>query len=218
LKENLEMARKKAAKKHEVTHIVVLLDRSGSMESVREDTIGGFNAFLLEQKKLKGTAVLTLAQFDNKYELVHTRKAIETVPELTKNTFVPRGSTALLDGIGRTINETDQTPKADKVVFAIITDGGENSSVEFTRDKVFEMIKAHDKWEFVFLGANQDAIGTGGSLGIVQGKSMTYAANAAGTQSAFSSLSRATSNYRGGAVGQMAFDAEDRELQKKAGA
>ena len=216
--------------KQNLTDINVVLDRSGSMESVRTDTIGGFNAFLKTQKEAPGEATLTLAQFDDQYEIVHNGKNIQDVPNLTAETFVPRGMTALLDAIGRTVNATgarlsampeDQRP--GKVIFVILTDGQENKSSEFTKAKINEMIK-HQKeayrWDFVFLGANQDAIHAGTSLGINAGNTMTYAANSKGTAAAFASVGATMCAYRSGAsqAKNQFFSDEDRKKQKNAGA
>lgn len=214
----------------DLTDISIVLDRSGSMESARTDTIGGFNAFLKTQKEAPGEALLTLAQFDDQYEIVHNGKAIKDVPNLTAETFVPRGMTALLDAIGRTINTTgarlstlpeDQRP--GKVIFVILTDGQENKSTEFTRAKISEMIKHQTeayKWDFVFLGANQDAIQAGASIGVMAGNSMTYAANAKGTQAAFASVGATMGAYRGGdqTLKSSFFSSDDRTAQAQAGA
>lgn len=212
--------------KKDFADITFVLDRSGSMSSVRADTIGGFNAFIEAQRKVPGECNASLVQFDDQYEIVYTAKPVKDAPELTAETFVPRGMTALLDAIGRTINATgkrlEAIPEADrpsKVIFVILTDGGENSSKEFTREKVFEMI-THQKntyqWDFVFLGANQDAISAGASLGIAAGSTMTYASNAVGTKHAFASASAYAARSR--TVGTASFSDEDREKQKQAGA
>ena len=172
------------------THISIVLDRSGSMESVKADTIGGFNAFLQEQKTAPGEATLTLAQFDNEYDLLENFAPIEIVKPLTDTTYVPRGSTALLDAIGRTIVDIGarlaslpEDARPSHVLFVILTDGEENASHEFTRPKIFEMI-SHQRdayaWEFVFIGANQDAISAGASMGISAGNSIAYAPSPAG--------------------------------------
>jgi hypothetical protein len=206
--------------------ITVVLDRSGSMQSVRQDTIGGFNAFLGEQRKLPGQCTVSMVQFDDQYEPLYSGKPVQDAPPLSADNFVPRGMTALLDAIGRTINETGRRlaamPEAHrpgKVLFVILTDGGENSSKEFTRQQVFDMI-GHQKsvysWDFVFLGANQDAISVGRSLNIADGSAMTYAANPVGTQAAFASASAYASQTRSGAQGS--FSDEDRRKQEQAGA
>ena len=212
--------------RQDLTDISVVLDRSGSMEAVRADTIGGFNNFLDTQKKQPGEALLTLMQFDTEFDLVHSGRNVRDVPALTQDTFVPRGLTALLDAIGRTINATGarlsampEEQRPSKVLFVIMTDGFENSSKEFHEPQINDMINAHRtkySWEFVFLGANQDAIKTAASMGIPQKTSMTYATNAIGTQNVFRSASILASTYR--ATGQAAFTDEDRRKQTEAGA
>jgi Mg-chelatase subunit ChlD len=209
------------------TDISVVLDRSGSMESVRSDTIGGFNTFLKEQQACPGRANLSLIQFDDHYEVVHASKTIGEVPALTSQTFVPRGSTALLDAIGRTINDTgarlsamDEESRPGKVVVVILTDGHENSSHEFTKAKINEMITRQREayaWEFVFLGANQDAIAVGQGMGFVGANAMTYAPNAAGTEAAFVATSANLRSYRTGTSTTTGYSDADREAQKRAG-
>jgi hypothetical protein len=214
--------------RQDLADLTIVLDRSGSMSAVKADTIGGFNTFLRDQQQVPGDARLTLVQFDTEYEFVHRGAPIRDVPPLNDTTFVPRGGTALLDAVGRAINEAGARlaaiPEADrpgKVIFVILTDGGENSSTEYTRDRVFQMI-SHQRekyaWEFVFIGANQDAIAAGQSLGIAKGSSMTYAANAVGTQSAFASTSNNLRSYRTGLTPDAAFTDDDRKKQADAGA
>lgn len=194
----------------QATHITIVLDRSGSMESVREDTIGGFNVFLNEQKAEPGQATLTLVQFDNEYEVVYDTLPLAKVPPLTQKTFQPRGSTALLDAIGRAMNETGKrlaempdSERPGKVLLVIMTDGYENASQEFTSEQIFQKI-THQRevysWQIVFIGANQDAIATGSSLGIAPSNSLNYVADSAGTTYAMKRLSRATVRSRSAPV------------------
>jgi len=216
--------------KTDLTDISVVLDRSGSMQSVRNDTIGGFNAFLKTQKEAPGEALFTLVQFDDQYEVVYSGKNIKDVPDLTEKTFVPRGMTALLDAIGRTINATGsrlatmpEDERPSKVIFVILTDGDENASKELTKEKVNELIKHQTEayqWDFVFLGANQDAIKAGASMGIMAGNSMSYAANAKGTAAAFASVGATMCAYRSGDASAKTafFSDDDRMKQKQAGA
>lgn len=217
--------------KNNHTDITIVLDRSGSMGrmgSVAADTIGGFNQFLDDQKKVPGTATITLNQFDDKYERVIDAQDIQTAHNLTKETFVPRGMTALLDGIGKSISDTgtrlsaiDESNRPSKVVMVIITDGGENSSKEYTKTQINKMIQEQrDKysWEFVFLGANQDAIATAESFSIPKGNAMTYAHNSAGTISAFASTSRNLQSVRMCHSQSMAYTDADRKEQEAAGA
>jgi hypothetical protein len=205
--------------------ITIVLDRSGSMETVRADTIGGFNQFITAQAALPGACNVSLVQFDNAYEPVYVGRAVQSAPLLDAQTFVPRGGTALLDAIGRTINETGRRLEAmpdearpSRVLFVILTDGGENASHEFTLDKVFSMIehqkKAYD-WDFAFLGANQDAIKVGARMGIGAGSTMSYAANKVGTQGAFHAASKYAIVTRSGL--KASFDEEDRKTQAEAG-
>lgn len=210
------------------TDISVVLDRSGSMQAIANDVIGGFNTFLKEQQETSGEATLTLAQFDDMYEVVHDNKPLNTVPPLTSKTFVPRNGTALLDAIGRTVNATGkrlsdlpEAQRPDKVVFVIITDGQENASREFTATQVKDLLNQQREtynWQFVFLGANQDAIITGMCMGVTRGANLTYAANARGTQSAFGSTTKNLKDYRMGAKANLDFTDKDREEQKLAGA
>ncbi|MHA1839870.1 MAG: vWA domain-containing protein [Candidatus Ranarchaeia archaeon] len=187
--------------------ITVVLDRSGSMSVIRYDTIGGFNTFLKDQKKEEGTAKLTLVQFDDKYDVVYNNLILEETKELDGQSYVPRGSTALLDAIGRTINDTGarlaalpESERPEEVIFVIITDGEENASHEFTNKKqVFDMIKHQtDKygWEFLYLGANQDAIKEAASYGIKGTHSMGYAHSGQGITRSFDSISRSVKCHR----------------------
>jgi hypothetical protein len=209
--------------------ITIILDRSGSMESVRSDTIGGFNHFLETQQKADGEAVLSLVQFDDQYEIVYLDKNIKSADKLSDATFQPRGMTALYDAIGRTINSVGQrlaalpeTERPDKVLFVIMTDGFENSSREFQAAKIGEMInhqRDNYKWEFMFIGANQDAVLSAQEIGIPAQAALTYAANSAGTQAAFGSAAEKVFAYRQSSMPMaLHFDDEDREKQKKAGA
>jgi len=202
------------------TQIIVVLDRSGSMHAIADDTIGGFNQFLKEQKKQKGKAKMSLILFDDQYDVVFEGLDIQNVVDLNENTFVPRGMTALLDAVGKTINSTYSTIKSTKkkdrpeqVVFVVITDGYENHSKEFTREAIFNMItemKEKDKWQFMFLGANQDAIQVGGQYGYGANSSLSYAANSKGVSASYSAVSDKISTYR--STGQLSkFTEEDRK-------
>jgi uncharacterized protein YegL len=209
------------------TDITIILDRSGSMESVKSDTIGGFNSFLSEQQKITGEASISLVQFDDKYETVYIDKDINSADKLTEETFQPRGMTALYDAVGRTINavgqrlaETDENERPDKVVFVILTDGFENASKEFSAVKINQMI-SHQKevysWDFIFIGANQDAVLSAKAIGISANAALTYAANSEGTEAAFGSIAQKVGAYRQSSVkASLNFDDEDRAKQDKA--
>lgn len=180
------------------TYISVLLDRSGSMGSVKEETISGFNHFIKDQKKAGDNASLTLVQFDTQsIDVVHENVPIKHVPELTGETYSPRGGTPLLDALGEAITKTGESLSAipensrpDKVVFVVITDGQENSSHKFTKSKIKEMIEHQTnfyQWVFVYLGANQDAFAEAGSIGIKPATVSNYVV--AKTESAFATTS-----------------------------
>jgi uncharacterized protein YegL len=204
--------------KYDFTDITVVLDRSGSMSAVANDTIGGFNQFIKEQKSVKGKANLTLMQFDTEYELVHNGKDIKEVPSLE---FSPRGGTALFDAVGRSITETgtrlrrmSDKDRPAKVIFVIITDGEENSSKEYTREKVKGMITHQQEkynWSFVFLGANIDAIQAAGYMGISGYNAMNYAPTGVGMAAAFGTTSSNMASYRCGTSADMSYSDEDRK-------
>ena len=209
--------------KKDYTAIFVNLDRSGSMGAIASDMIGGFNQFVKSQRELKhGECTLSLYQFDNKFEVVYENKPINDVPPLI---LIPRDNTALYDSVGKTINlvgeqlsKLDESQRPDKVLVVIITDGFENASHEFTVDKVKEMIEHQTnvyKWEFSYIGANQDAWAVGGSLGIKSSANLSYAGNAVGTSHMFESLSSNVSSFR--SCGTYNFSKEDIDAQKKAG-
>jgi len=183
-----------------LTEIVVVMDKSGSMQSCRQDAIGGLNQFIDEQKKLAGEANFTLIQFDDKYDVVHFGIPIASVPTCD---LVPRGSTALFDAVGRAINETGQRlankPENERpglVVFVIITDGGENASKEFRSKRMIRDMIQHQtekyNWRFLYLGSCQDGFQEGSSLGI--SSSYTYTQN--NTNKAFMLASRLSSRMR----------------------
>jgi hypothetical protein len=221
---------KKKEKQSSQTEIVVVLDRSGSMGSIAPSTVEGFNKFLLEQQNSEGEAFITLVQFDDRYEMNYSSIPVKNAqPLILGESFVPRGSTALLDAIGRTIEEL----KTDRdVVFVIITDGEENSSKTYKRkaiNKMIDNLTKEEDWKFLFLAANQDAIRTGSSLGISANNSITYAATSAGAYNVFSTVSCNMSNYRSAKMSTSDFNSsflEDtlkftdsqREEQKKEGA
>ena len=178
------------------TEIVVVLDRSGSMGSIAQPTVDGLNSFINEQKAAEGEAFVTLVQFDNQYQIDYSSQAINEVKNLINGeTYVPRATTALLDAIGKTINEI----KTERdVIFVIITDGAENASTEFNREQIFKMIEERKKsgWTFLFLGANQDAISAGAAFGISASNSVNFNANMQSVNSMFTSVSNKMSSYR----------------------
>ena len=178
------------------TDLIIILDHSGSMQSIQQSTVDGFNVFLNEQENAEGEAFLTLVQFDDRYQIDYSKVPVKEVnPLILGETFVPRATTALLDAIGKTIEEftTDRD-----VVCVIITDGEENASTVYKREAILNMIKTKesDGWKFIFLAANQDAIQTGRSIGISHHNSITYAASDAGVGNTYQSFSQNVSSYR----------------------
>ena len=184
-----------------LTHLYFLLDRSGSMVSLREDTIGGFDTFIAEQRTAPGRCRVTLAQFDNEYDEVYADRDIATVPSLV---LVPRGSTALLDALGRLVVSAGERlaalPEQDRpgsVVVGVMTDGYENASRDWTHDRIKALIEQQSReygWQFLYLGADQDAIEEGTKMGFAAGKSMTYSRGKA--RDAIGHLSRNVGSYR----------------------
>ncbi|HRW20226.1 MAG TPA: VWA domain-containing protein [Dermatophilaceae bacterium] len=165
----------------DLTHIYFLLDRSGSMQSIKADTEGGFDAFIAEQRTTGGTCRVTLAQFDTDYDIVYAARPIADVPRLD---LQPRGMTALLDSMGRLITDTGrelaglpEAERPDTVLVGIMTDGEENSSQEWSHAAIKALVEQQTRdygWQFLYLGADQDAIEVGASVGIAPGQSLTY--------------------------------------------
>lgn len=192
--------------KENSTSINVIIDASGSMQHLSQDTIGSFNTFLTEQQAFPGEAAFTLCTFNTDYRLVHDFTPISSVPALDAKIYRAEGGTALLDAMGTTMDSVgaklaampeDQRPS--KVIFLIITDGHENSSHRYTPAQIKQMVE-HQKdvysWEFVFMGANIDAIAAGAGLGIDVRNTLNYAATSAGTKSLYSSVSASMNSYR----------------------
>lgn len=194
-----------------LTEIVFVLDRSGSMSSIAADMRGGFDAFIQKQREVAGECNVTLVQFDDRYDVVYKGRPLHEVKALE---LVPRGSTALLDAVARAIAETGERLSAlrecdrpERVLFVVITDGDENASREYKGDegrrRVFDMI-THQRekynWEFVFMGANQDSIKAATSIGISARNAVTYSANSSGTKGIMCGLSDRVASYRSGDI------------------
>ena len=192
--------------KNKITELVFILDRSGSMSGLESDTIGGYNAMLKKQQEEPGEAIVTTVLFDDNYELLHDRTNIKGIKSITEKEYYVGGLTALLDAIGKTIskivNATRHTAKehqAEKVIFVITTDGMENASREYDHHKVKEMIeyqKSRYNWEFIFLGANIDAVSTARDLGISEDRAVKYHADGEGTILNYNVVSEAIINLR----------------------
>ena len=189
-----------------ITELVFILDRSGSMHGLESDTIGGFNSLIDKQKRGAGCALVTTVLFDTSVERVHDRIDIQNVPLMTAKDYIPGGCTALLDAIGSTIKHIVNIHRyarkediPEKTVFVITTDGLENASRHYCFDAVKQMIE-HEKnkygWEFLFLGANIDAIDTAGHLGIQADRATNFMPDGAGVELSFRSMARAVSAAR----------------------
>lgn len=181
-----------------LTETIFILDRSGSMGHLTEDTIGGYNAMLEQQKKDPGEAKITTVLFNDNYYMLHNCVDVNEVLPMTRIDYTAYGMTALLDAIGMTIDfvgkrlaRTPEDERPEKVIFVITTDGAENASVEYTKSKVKEMIE-HQKdvynWTFMFLGANIDAVGEARDLGISAQFARNYTASSRGTESLYSAV------------------------------
>jgi hypothetical protein len=176
--------------------VAALLDRSGSMHSIADDTRGGFDSFISKEREADGRTVVTLAQFDDRHELVYDNTPIEDIDPLV---LEPRGSTALYDAIGRLVGEvgaglsaTPEDERPGSVTVLVMTDGHENASREWTNAAMRELIQRQEaeySWDFVFLGSNIDAVEVGAGLGFQRDKSMTYVSTSVGVTAAFDSVS-----------------------------
>ena len=186
--------------------LVFILDRSGSMGGLESDTIGGYNSMLSKQKKEKtGKVSVTTVLFDDQYELLYNQVPIEKVSPMTEEEYYVRGSTALLDAIGKTVMQVkanqDKKEIKDKVLFVIITDGMENASREYRVEQIKKLIeerKEKDNWEFLFLGANIDAIGAAKDLGIDSSRAVRFKSDKKGTAKNYEVLNEAIKEIRGG--------------------
>ena len=177
--------------KNDLTEVVFILDRSGSMSGLEDDTIGGFNSMLKKQREEEGKANVTTVLFDDEIEMIHKRVDIKEIKNITSKDYYVRGCTALLDAIGYSINfminvqKNKKEEKAKNVLFIITTDGYENASKEYTYEKIKKMItyeKERYNWQFLFLGANIDAISTARNFGISEEFASNYVSDEVGTQ------------------------------------
>ena len=188
-----------------VTEIVFLLDRSGSMAGLERDTIGGFNAFMKKQSQFEGRTKVTVVLFDDQYEILWSGVQANNV-RLTEKEYFVRGYTALLDAVGKTIGDvrdrlskTKEEERPEKVIFVITTDGQENASNEFTYEKVNELIKHQQEkhgWEFIFFGANIDAIKEADSIGISNDNAYQFEASKKGVEEMYCMASEAVIERR----------------------
>ncbi len=215
-----------------LTDISIVLDRSNSMAQVLESTITGFNTFINEQKKVPGECLVSLVQFDHEYENLYSGRPVQEVPRLDSMTYVPRGNTALLGAIGRTIGETGrrleklkESERPGKVIIVVITDGEENASQSHEWSRPYSQTNirhtiSHQteryQWQFVFIGANQDAITSAQDMGISRSNAINYTANDIGTHSVYAAMSDNVASFRVGASATMAWTEDQHEAQLKA--
>ena len=214
--------------KKNLTELVFILDKSGSMSGLEKDTIGGYNSMLEQQRKVDGGCVITTVLFDNCYELLHDRIDIRAVSPISEREYFVGGSTALLDAIGKTIHKigtaqknTAEDYRAEKVMFVIITDGEENSSRQYSSTQVKTMIQRQKErygWEFIFLGANIDAVETAGRFGIDADRAVDYVPDSEGTELNFRMMSETVATFREcGAVPTACLDEIRKDMKKRGG-
>ena len=195
--------------KKNLTEIVFILDRSGSMSGLEADTIGGYNSLLEKQKKEEGEAIVSTVLFDDRQEVLHDRVSLDKMKPMTDKEYYVRGCTALLDAVGGAIHHIGMVHKyareedrPSKTLFIITTDGMENASRTYTYDKVKKMVEKQKEsygWEFLFLGANIDAIEVAGRFGIGADRAVKYECDSMGTAVNYRAISKAVSTVRASA-------------------
>lgn len=194
--------------KDQITELVFILDRSGSMSGLESDTIGGFNSLIERQKRLKRKCYVTTVLFDSQYEIIHDRVDLSSIRPMTEQDYYVRGCTALLDALGSTINHISNIHKyartedvPEHTTFVIMTDGMENASHQYEGSEVRQMIeqkKAESGWEFLYLAANIDAVNTAARMGINENHAANYHADKEGTKVAYEAISNAILSARKG--------------------
>ncbi|MBE5894202.1 MAG: VWA domain-containing protein [Lachnospiraceae bacterium] len=199
--------------KKNLTEIVFILDRSGSMRGLEKDTIGGYNSLMEKQKKEEGEAIISTVLFDDRAEVLHDRVSLDKISPMTEEEYYVRGCTALLDAVGGAIHHIGNVHKyareedrPEKTLFIITTDGQENASKKYSYDKVKKMVERQKKkfgWEFLFLGANIDAVGEAARFGIQANRAVKYECDEVGTELNYHVLSKTVSKVRSCAVCDM---------------
>lgn len=214
--------------KKNLTELVFILDKSGSMSGLEKDTIGGYNSMLEQQRKVDGECIITTVLFDNRYELLHDRIDSRAIRPITEKEYFVGGSTALLDAVGKTIHKigtvqknTAEDYRAEKVMFVIITDGEENASRSYSAMQVKKMIRQQKErygWEFIFLGANIDAVTTAERFGIDADRAVDYVPDEKGTELNFRMMSETVTCFREcGAVPAACLDTIRKDMKKRGG-
>ncbi len=205
-----------------LTEVVFILDRSGSMGGLESDTIGGYNSMLDKQRKEEGEAIISTILFDDQVEVLCDRRSVKEVKNITSSEYYVRGCTALLDAVGQSIHHINEVQKSlpeserpEKTLFIITTDGMENASKKYNYQKVKKMVEKRKKkngWEFIFLGANIDAIEVAGRFGVSANRAVRYECDSKGTKLNFDIMSRMVSCARACGSAKMmeeAFDSDD---------
>ena len=191
--------------KKNLTELVFILDRSGSMHGLEEDTIGGFNSFIEKQKEVDGDCLVSAVLFNQNSKVVYDRVSLKQIREMTRQDYVPSGCTALIDAMGDAIHHIRNIHKyirkediPEKTIFVIITDGLENASKKYSSDDVKKMVSQQKEagWEFLFLGANIDAVETAKHYGIEEDRSVNFVCDEAGVGTSFACLDKAVKNFR----------------------
>ena len=192
--------------KKNLTELVFILDRSGSMSSLESDTIGGFNAMIEKQKKQDGECIVSTVLFDDESRVIHDRVSLDEIRPMTEDDYFVGGCTALIDAIGGAIHHIGNVHKyareedvPENTIFIITTDGQENASHHYSSDKVKQMIERQKEkhgWEFLFIGANIDAVETAKRYGIDRNRAVNYNADAQGTSVLYETVSKAVCNVR----------------------
>ena len=191
--------------KNNITELVFILDRSGSMGGLESDTIGGFNSLIEKQRKEDGACFVTTVLFDHEQITLHDRVPLNDVPKMTEEDYTVRGCTALIDAIGSSVRHIEEIHRyirkedvPEHTMFVIITDGLENASTRFSSDEVKRMIEQKKEmgWEFLFIGANIDAVQTARSYGIAPDRAVDYRADSKGTSVVFNAVCRAVGGMR----------------------
>ncbi|MCS5423030.1 MULTISPECIES: vWA domain-containing protein [Psychrilyobacter] len=192
--------------KKDYHEVICIIDRSGSMDEIKSDAIGGFNYFVKSQKEFEGETALSLILFNDNYNVVYDGKDIKEVPVLDEKNYIPNGRTAMLDAIGTTIDRVGErlykTPEAErpeKVIVATLTDGLENASKEYSYQQIAVKVKLQQEmynWEFIFLAANQDAVVAAEKIAIKQEDAVNFEASSKGTHEAFNLMGKMVSHKR----------------------
>lgn len=202
---NVKVKAGKSADKNNITELVFILDRSGSMAGLEQDTIGGFNSMIKKQKQDEGECYVTTVLFDHEIITLHDRVSLDKIESMTDRDYSVRGCTALIDAIGTTVKHIEDVHRYQRpedvpsnTVFVITTDGLENASKEYSADQVRKMIGKQKElgWEFLFIGANIDAVGTAAGFGIGADRAVNYRADSQGTEVLYGTVCEAVSSVR----------------------